>query len=123
MPPPAEQFYDSDKDDEDEQDEVIVGEIGVCNFTHTRCVPSTHILQQLQIVNAELSAEVRTLKAAGASKSAKGGGGQLAIPVAEAVLHHDFWNNGKRFAALSELWVKASALKQPYPQHFRLLGL
>ena len=73
-----------------------------------------------------MSAEVRVLKATGSSKSANGSGDALsAIPAAEAdrkIIRRGYRNHGKRFSALSELWVKKSALGKPYPERLRLLG-
>jgi len=140
MPRVSEQFYDSDEGEgededetgsspsEDDEDEEIADEIGVCKFPpHSRRIPRySHFPQRLQIANAQLSAEVRTLKATGTSKNAKDGGDTfLAIPIVEAdrkVLQRGYSNHGKCFAALSELWVRASALRKPYPQRLRDLG-
>ena len=65
----------------------------------------------MQIANAQLSAEVRVLKAAGAGNPAQTGSAapptiSTAMASVTAVTLRAYHNHGKRFAALSELWVK-----------------
>ena len=81
----------------------------------------------MQIANAQLNAEVRALKAAGAGNPAQTGSAasstiSTATASVTAVTTRAYRNHGKRFAALSELWVKGSTLRRPYPERFRSLG-
>ena len=118
MAPISEQFYD-DSDEEGagppSNHEAITDELGVINSysLFPLCMERSHCLQRLQIQNAELNAELRTLKSSSA-------GSLSTTPVTAAAgtdpLHRTYRNHGKRFAALSELWVKSSALGCPCPQ-------
>lgn len=77
-------------------------------------------LKRLQIENSHLSAEVRALRGAGAGSTASSTT-SAARPEKDLVKAYHA-NLGKRFAALSKLWVKESLLGRPYPQRFESLG-
>ena len=79
-------------------------------------------------MNAQLDAELRTLKGMGATGHAQPGSAALSTISADGATDQEashlraYRNHGKCFAALSELWVKGSVLKQLYPQHLQSLG-
>ena len=78
--------------------------------------------QRLQITNARLNAELRMLRGTGAASAASSATSTKTAATEETLLHRDYRNHGKRFAALSELWVNGSVLRRPYPERFRSLG-
>ena len=79
--------------------------------------------QRLQIANARLNAELRTLRGTGAASAASSTTSTKAAATEETLLHRSYRNHGKRFAAPSELWINGSILRRPYPERFRSLGL
>ena len=83
--------------------------------------------QRLQIQNARLNAEMRTLKGTGASKQAQAGRVALSTISMDAATEEKkrlagYRNHGRHLAALSELWIKESSLRWPYPQCLQSLG-
>lgn len=66
-----------------------------------------------------MSAELRALKGAGSFRQSTA---PMTATADERAAHCVLRNHGKRFAALSELWVKRSAFGHPCPEYLETLG-
>ena len=123
MQPISNQFYDSDEGGtgSSSEDNTVTDELGVYSLSPATCVPYEVLtpVQRLQLENAKLSAEVRTLKGTAV--------GSISSTTSTAVAgkdpsHSEYRNLGKKFATVSELWVKSTALGHPFPERFRSSG-
>lgn len=146
MRPISDQFYEDDEDDEggeggegdktgrseasdssdffSSEDETAMSELKVCGFSMPMSFPALMLPQRLQIENAKLAAENRTLKSTDTSKL-----GRTFNPTSsttakanpDQLLHCEYRGVGKRFAVLSDLWVQHSILRKPCPPRFQPL--
>ena len=72
----------------------------------------------MQVETAKLKAENRALKS-GQGRSPRPA---AEVPIQDRTLHREYRGLGKRFAVLSDLWVRRSILRRPYPPLLRSLG-
>ena len=82
--------------------------------------------QRMQIETAKLKAENRALKSKDTSKlvgqTISSASSAAAVTNQDKVLHREYRGLGKRFAILSELWVRHSILRRPCPPDLEQLG-
>jgi hypothetical protein len=80
--------------------------------------------QMYQIENAKLRAEIRSLKGTSRTSGPVSSASSI-VPAGQDEdnsLHLEYRGLGKRFAILSELWMRPSLLKQPCPSYLQTLG-